>query len=248
MENIDVTPSLLLVYENQTLGQVVEEYLQRLGFRTALVADRLTADTKKALTDREYDFCLIHLAGEVGKTMDALRTVREIRDLPIFVTSIDIQNVDKQAVIDLYNQGADDVITQPLSTEIVALKIAATLRRAKKKEEPQKLFEIGSLTFDSELQTLSQSGTVILHLSGKESELLALLMSNQNQLVERGYILRKIWGVDNYFNGRSLSVYVNHLRHMLEVEPAVRILSIHGKGYKICIDDEVINISFREDI
>lgn len=247
MENTDVTPSLLLFYENPTLGQVVTEYLQRLGFSAALATDKLTADAKKALTDREYDLCLIHLTGDAEKSLGLLRAIREVRDVPVFLSTADIQAVDKQMVIDFYKAGADDVITQPLSTEIMALKIEAMLRRTSKKQVPQKLFEIGSLTFDSELQTLSQGGEMLQHLSGKEAELLSLLMENQNQLVERGYILRKIWGIDNYFNGRSLSVYVNHLRHMLEVEPAVKILSIHGKGYKICIDDEEINISFREE-
>ena len=157
-------------------------------------------------------------------------------------------DVEKTEVMEMYKAGADDVITQPISMEIMGLKILAILRRCNQQVQAQKLFTIGSLTFDSELQTLSQDGVLIHHLSGKESELLAILMSNCNQLVERGYILRKIWGMDNYFNGRSLSVYINHLRHMLEVEQSVKILSIHGKGYKICIDDEVINISFREDI
>lgn len=248
MEKTDVTHSLLLFYENPTLGQLVEEYLQRLGFKTCLAADKLTLDVKKSLTDREYDLCLIHLSGEVDKTAEILKEIREIRDVPVFVSTADVQNVDKQSVIELYKLGADDVITQPLSTEIMALKIEALLGRLGHQEAPQRLFEIGGLTFDSELQTLSLHGEVLQHLSGKESELLAVLMTNQNQLVERGYILRKIWGIDNYFNGRSLSVYVNHLRHMLEPEPSVKILSIHGKGYKLCIDDEVINISFREDI
>lgn len=247
MENTADSPSLLLFYENPTLGQVVDEYFQKLGFRTVLLSDRLTMDSKKALTDREFDLCLIHIAGEAEKTLCLVRELRELRDLPVFVSSADVQGVDKQTVIEFYKAGADDVITQPLSTEIMALKIEAMLRRTSQKHVPQKLFEIASLTFDSELQTLSQKGCEPLHLSGKEAELLALLLQNLNQLVERGYILRKIWGVDNYFNGRSLSVYVNHLRHMLEVEPAVRIISIHGKGYKLCLDDEVINISFREE-
>lgn len=247
MENSSSTPTLLLLYENETLGQVVCEYLQRLGFSSTLSTDHLSAEAKKSLTDREYDLCLIHLTGEAAKTLTLLREVREVRDVPVYVCTNDVQNIDKQVIIDLYKNGADDVILQPLSTEILALKIEAILRRTKNKEVPQKLFEIGGLTFDSELQTLSQGSQLLQHLSGKESELLAILMANQNQLVERGYILRKVWGIDNYFNGRSLSVYVNHLRHMLEMEPAVRILSIHGKGYKLCIDDEVIQISFRED-
>jgi len=247
MENTTESPALLLLYENATLGQVVTEYLQRLGFSAVLSTEGLRPEVKKSLTDREYDLCLIHLAGEAQKTLQLLKEIREVRDVPAYLCVNDLQNIDKQMVIDMYKAGADDVITQPLSTEILALKIEAMLRRTTRKEAPKTLFEVGALTFDSELQTLSQGNVVLQHLSGKESELLEVLMQNVNQLVERGYILRKIWGIDNYFNGRSLSVYVNHLRHMLEDEPSVKILSIHGKGYKLCIDDEVINISFVED-
>lgn len=242
------SPSLLLIYENQTLGQVVSEYMQRLGFTTQLAGPAISHEVRKSLTDRTYDMCLVHLSGIAQKTIDIIRDIRELRDLPLFAFTSDLDEVEKNMLIDMYKCGADDVISQPISMEVLALKIEAIIRRTKNQALPQKLFTIGSLTFDSELQTLSQDGVLRFHLSGKESELLAMLMSNCNQLVERGYILRKVWGMDNYFNGRSLSVYVNHLRHMLEDEPSVKIISIHGKGYKICIDDEVINISFREDI
>lgn len=242
------TPSLLLIYENETLGQIILEYMQRLGFKAQLADPNLSTEIKKSVIDREFDLCLMHLQGRTEQVIDVIHALRELRDIPLFVSTSDMKEVEKTAVLEIYKAGADDVITQPISMEIMAMKISAMLRRCNQQVLPQKLFEIGSLTFDSELQTLSQDGVLVHHLSGKESELLAILMNNCNQLVERGYILRKIWGMDNYFNGRSLSVYINHLRHMLEIEPSVKILSIHGKGYKICIDDEVIHISFREDI
>ena len=242
------TPSLLLIYENATLGQIILEYMQRLGFKAQLADPNLSTEVKKSVIDREFDLCLMHLQGFTNQVIDVIHSLRELRDIPLFVSASDMTDIEKTEVMEMYKAGADDVITQPISMEIMGLKILAILRRCNQQVQAQKLFTIGSLTFDSELQTLSQDGVLIHHLSGKESELLAILMNNCNQLVERGYILRKIWGMDNYFNGRSLSVYINHLRHMLEVEQSVKILSIHGKGYKICIDDEVINISFREDI
>lgn len=248
METVRSNATLLLLYGNQNLGQVVNEYLQSLGFKTVLGNERLTAENRKGLADRQFDLCLMHLSPDNDRSLSLVKEIRELRDVPIFVCTPEQNGFHKSEVMSLYEVGADDVIVQALSTEVLAMKITALLRRLTTEETKQRLFEICSYTFDSELQTLSQNGQVVQRLSGKESELLEVMIRNLNQLVERGFILRTIWGMDNYFNGRSLSVYVNHLRHIFENEPAVKFLSIHGKGYKMCIDDEVIDISFREDI
>lgn len=247
MEN-NLTPTLLLLYGNNTFGQVVGEYLQKLGFNTVIGNDHLTAEHRRGIADRQFELCLMHLTPENDRSIELIHEIREIRDIPVFVCAPEPDNFNKQEVMAYYEAGADDVIVHTLSTEVLAMKIKALLRRSIVKKEKRRYYEVGSFTFDVELQTLTRNGSVQNRLSGKESELLEALVSRQNQLVERGYILRTIWGIDNYFNGRSLSVYVNHLRHLLADDPAIRIISIHGKGYKICIDDEVINISFREDI
>ena len=76
------------------------------------------------------------------------------------------------------------------------------------------------------------------HLSSRENELLLMLCQNMNNLVERNRILMSLWGTDTYFNSRSLSVYVNHLRNYLGEDSPVRIMSVHGKGYKLVVMNE----------
>jgi DNA-binding response OmpR family regulator len=79
--------------------------------------------------------------------------------------------------------------------------------------------------------------TVIRHvkLTTKESDLLKLLCQNANKILERNYALKSIWIDDNYFNARSMDVYITKLRKHLKDEPTVEIINVHGKGYKLIV-------------
>ena len=100
-------------------------------------------------------------------------------------------------------------------------------------ESEQTEWQLGELAFDSVRQQLGD-----LHLSSRENDLLKMLCQNMGQLVDRNRILMSIWGADTYFNARSLSVYINHLRKYLGEGSPIRIMSVHGKGYKLVSMDK----------
>ena len=97
---------------------------------------------------------------------------------------------------------------------------------------------MGQFTFDTQKQLLS-IGEKSTKLTTKESELLALLCAHANDILERNYALKTIWIDDNYFNARSMDVYITKLRKHLKADPSIEIINIHGKGYKIIIPDEI---------
>ena len=132
--------------------------------------------------------------------------------------------------------GADDYITKPFSMEELLLRIEAVLRRSTglKPEDEQEIFKIGKLTFNSKKQTLFD-GEEEQKLTTKESELLKLLCLNVNKVLERNYALKNIWADDNYFNARSMDVYITKLRKHLKKDPSVEIINVHGKGYKLIL-------------
>jgi DNA-binding response OmpR family regulator len=99
-------------------------------------------------------------------------------------------------------------------------------------ESEQTTWQLGQLEYDSVRQLLGTQ-----HLSSRENDLLKMLCVSMNSVVDRNRILMSIWGADTYFNARSLSVYINHLRKYLGEETPVRIMSVHGKGYKLVIMD-----------
>ena len=168
---------------------------------------------------------------------DGFTLAKEIRqinsEIPIiFLTAKNM----KEDVLEGFKLGADDYMSKPFSMEELLLRIEAVLRRSTglKPEDEQEIFKIGKLTFNSKKQTLFD-GEEEQKLTTKESELLKLLCQNVNKVLERNYALKNIWADDNYFNARSMDVYITKLRKHLKKDPSVEIINVHGKGYKLIL-------------
>ncbi len=124
-------------------------------------------------------------------------------------------------------------ITKPFSMEELVFRIEAILRRVKgKKGKEITMYKIGKFTFDTQKQVLLIDDKVT-KLTTKESELLSLLCAHVNEILERNFALKTIWIDDNYFNARSMDVYITKLRKHLKDDPSIEIINIHGKGYKL---------------
>lgn len=222
--------SLLLAFGDQSFGALYCEYLEHLGLKTKLVQEIEKEDGTLPIVDQQ-DAIIMCFSSNV-QNISSVRQLREYSRIPVFVI---LAEDNKEDIITCYESGADDVSIKPISPEILACKIKVLLKRLESENKPQMFFEWGAVTFDAEQQLLTQGDTV-LKLSGKETEVLQLLAANANQTIEKGHLLRKVWKADNYFNGRSLSVYINHLRNILKDVEGVKILSIHGKGYKLVVE------------
>ena len=142
----------------------------------------------------------------------------------------------KEDVLEGFSIGADDYMTKPFSMEELLFRIEAILRRTKGggAKNKQTEFQIGTYFFDSNKQLLVH-GEENHKLTTKESDLLKLLCCNANNVLERNYALKSIWFDDNYFNARSMDVYITKLRKYLKEDASVEILNIHGKGYKLIL-------------
>ena len=70
-------------------------------------------------------------------------------------------------------------------------------------------------------------------LTTREAQLLKLLCINSNEVLDRNFALKTIWNDDNYFNGRSMDVYITKLRKFLKEDPRIEIVNVHGKGFKL---------------
>ena len=169
--------------------------------------------------------------------MDGFTLAEEIRDInpdvPLFFLSAKTMKDD---IIQGYKLGADDYITKPFDSEVLLMKIRAILKRNEElhKEEANAEYDLGSYHFNPRLRELSVSGRVQT-LSPKENELLKMLCEYKNDLLPREAALKKIWGSDTYFNGRSMDVYIAKLRKYLKDDSKIEIVNIHGNGFRLVV-------------
>jgi len=223
---------ILLCEDDENLGMLLREYLQAKGYSAELFPDGEAG--YKAFLKNKYDLCVFDVMMPKKDGFTLAKEVRQINsEIPIiFLTAKNM----KEDVLEGFKLGADDYMSKPFSMEELLLRIEAVLRRSTglKPEDEQEVFKIGKLTFNSKKQTLFD-GEEEQKLTTKESELLKLLCMNVNKVLERNYALKNIWADDNYFNARSMDVYITKLRKHLKKDPSVEIINVHGKGYKLIL-------------
>ncbi|MFH2141739.1 MAG: response regulator transcription factor [Bacteroidota bacterium] len=228
MKNI----KLLLAEDDQNLGMLLKEYLFARGINTDLFSDGEKA--LHAFRKNPYDICILDVMMPFKDGFSLARDIRLLNsDIPIiFLTAKSL----KEDVFEGFKAGADDYITKPFSMEELLLRIEAVLRRAKKEnlDSDQIVYTLGKFTFDSRKQLLKIENKII-KLTTKESELLKLLANNANKILDRNQTLKAVWSDDSYYNARSMDVYITKLRKKLQEDPAVEIINIHGKGFKLII-------------
>ncbi|MCM1153222.1 MAG: response regulator transcription factor [Muribaculum sp.] len=220
---------ILLCEDDENLGLLLKEFLQAKGYNCELYNDGDKG--YKAFLKGQYDLCVLDV---MMPKKDGFTLAQEIRNLngevPIIFLTAKSLNEDK---LEGFNIGADDYITKPFSMEELVLRISAIMRRViGKKNKEVSLYQIGKYTFDTNKQVLVADGKV-KKLTTKESELLRLLCSHANDILERNFALKSIWVDDNYFNARSMDVYITKLRKLLKEDPNIEIINVHGKGYKL---------------
>lgn len=230
---MDEKLKILLCEDDENLGMLLREYLQAKGFTTELCADGELG--YKAFLKTKFDICVLDV---MMPKKDGFTLAKEIRnsnqDIPIiFLTAKTL----KEDILEGFKIGADDYITKPFSMEELVFRIEAIIRRTKgKKNKESTVYRIGKFTFDTQKQLLCL-GDEQRKLTTKENELLALLCSHANEILQRDFALKTIWIDDNYFNARSMDVYITKLRKHLKDDPTIEIINIHGKGYKLIAAD-----------
>jgi two-component system OmpR family response regulator len=179
-----------------------------------------------------FDLCILDI---MMPEMDGLALAKAVRSLdpaiPIIFLTAKNQEDD---IIEGFKTGADDYITKPFNMEELLYRIEAIFRRTTSpvNVKGEELNRIGEYIFDNRRQLLTFREQQI-SLTTKESELLDLLFRHKNEVLERNYALKSIWIDDNYFNARSMDVYITRLRKYLKKDPGVKILNIHGRGYRL---------------
>ncbi|MDZ4664086.1 MAG: response regulator transcription factor [Bacteroidota bacterium] len=233
MENVKT--KILLVEDDPSLGPLLQEYLDAKGFETKLAEDGQKGS--EFFFKGTYDLLLLDVMMPIKDGLSLAKDIRlSDKHTPIiFLTAKSM----KEDTIEGFNAGADDYITKPFSMEELLARVNAVLRRSSKSrstDSDEVNFKVGNYNFNSEKQLL-QIGVNEQKLTTKESQLLRLLCVHKNDVLDRSFALKSIWQDDNYFNGRSMDVYIAKLRKYLRDDSKVEIINIHGKGFKLLVNN-----------
>ncbi len=245
---------IMLVEDSSNLRYVLRDYFEILDYEVIDFGD--TESALKAFNSGQFDICLLDV---MMPEKDGFTLMQEIRkldpDVPvIFLTA----KSSKEDRIKGFKLGCDDYITKPFSTEELALRIEAILRRTKRNRKETKtlyeerIYKFGDFIFNYSAMQLIHP-TITRTLTRKEAELLKLLCEHQNKLLPRGVILKEIWGDEDYSVGRSMDVFLTKLRSYINIEkinkehlnpnggrrekykpgyePKVEICNVHGTGF-----------------
>jgi DNA-binding response OmpR family regulator len=223
---------ILLCEDDSNLGLVLKNFLELNDYDVTLERDgRLGLG---AFQREKFDLCLLDV---MMPNVDGFTLAEEIRDIdpdvPLFFLSA---KTLKEDILQGYRLGADDYITKPFDSDVLMHKIKAIIKR---NEEDHKVtdnleFELGAYHFNPKLRELKVKDATQV-LSPKENELLKMLAEHKNDLLTREKALKKIWGSDTYFNGRSMDVYIAKLRKYLKEDSTIEIVNIHGNGFRLVV-------------
>jgi len=222
---------ILFVEDEQSLGMIVKESLEIRGFEVRYCQDGKAG--LRAFKEFHPDVCLLDIMMPIKDGYTLAKDIRKIdQQVPIIFLTARSQSSD---VVKGFELGANDYIKKPFSMEELIVRVKARLSESRGMSDldsDQTSFVVGTYNFEYNRQTLEINGEV-RKLTHREAEILRLLCLSKNKVLERSQVLDKVWGDDNFFNARSMDVFITKLRKYLVKDPNVEILNVRGIGYKL---------------
>ncbi len=218
---------IVLAEDEIALGSIIKESLESRNFEVLLAYDGVEA--LKLYRSETPDLLVFDV---MMPKKDGFTLAREIRvsdkNTPIIFLTAKSQTKD---VVEGFKYGGNDYLKKPFSMEELIVRINALLERTQLSKLNQ-FISLGNYEFNHIKQELNHKG-VITKLTHREAELLFHLAEKRNEVLDRSIILKKIWGEDDFFNARSMDVFISKLRKKLSSDPGIEILNVRGFGYKL---------------
>lgn len=220
--------SILLVEDDGNLGYILKEYLNMHDFKVMWVKNG--EEGLEAFKKGRFDLCILDV---MMPKMDGFTLAETLKgmdpNLPLVFLTAKSLKIDK---LKGFKMGADDYIVKPVDEEELIARINAIIKRSvfnSFKNTPAE-FQIGSYLFSFSNQTLERNG-IKQTITTKEAEILRQLCLHKGQLLDRQSTLKQLWGETDYFNRRSMDVFISKLRKYLSEDPTIKITNVHGKGF-----------------
>jgi len=226
---------ILLVEDDPNFGRILKDYLTINNYDVTLAVNGIEGFEK--YNKSVFDLCILDIMMPFKDGLTLAKEIREVNEtIPvIFLTAKNL----KDDVLKGYKIGADDYLTKPFDSEILLAKIKSILNRKPSVNIDEKdvfEFDFGEFSFNSKLRILTHKEGNTFKLSPKENQLLKMLVISFDDLLPRDIALNKIWRDANYFTSRSMDVYIAKLRKYLEKDSSLKIINVHGEGFRLMKD------------
>ncbi len=222
---------ILLAEDDVNLGFVIRDNLEQHGFSVDLCKNG--HDALSRFQSAAYHICILDVMMPKMDGFELATRIRENNDqVPILFLTAKTLKEDR---LRGFLVGGDDYITKPFGIEELICRIRVFLKRSGAPQSaPQQKLKIGAFLFDYK-NLLLETATQHVRLTQMEADILLFLYQRKQEIVKRTEILNAIWGNDDYFNGRSLDVFISRLRKLLASDPAISISNVHGVGFRLKI-------------
>jgi two-component system KDP operon response regulator KdpE len=228
----EIAPLALLVEDEPQIRRFVRAALEEEGWQV-----HESATVRRGLIDagtRTPDLVILDLGLPDGDGIDFIHEVRTWSGVPVIVLSARTAEADKIAALDA---GADDYLTKPFGVGELQARVRATLRRRRQPDAADAgLVRFGDVTVDLKDRRVTRNGASV-RLTPTEFKLLAVLAASAGRLLTNPQLLRAVWGPSHLEDGHYLRIYMGHLRHKLEDDPAQPryLLTETGVGYRLVV-------------
>ncbi len=219
---------VLLAEDEVSLGTIIQESLESRDFSVTLCTD---GQKTWELYRREKPDVLV--LDVMMPKKDGFSLAAEIRKIDPYTPLIFLTSKSQtEDVVKGFGLGANDYIRKPFSMEELIVRIKAQLDRMKLRQSQSDWISLGKYDFHP-TRHLLRIDDAEYPLTSREAQLLKILLENVNEITDRSLILNQIWGSDDFFNARSMDVFITKLRKKLQQDPAIQILNIRGFGFKL---------------
>ncbi len=220
--------SIILAEDELALGTIIQESLESRDFRVSLCEDGQKA--WEAYNREKPDILVLDV---MMPKKDGFTLATEIRKTDPYTPIIFLTSKSQtEDVVKGFGLGANDYVRKPFSMEELIVRIKAHLDRLRTRQAQSDWIVLGKYEFHPTRQVL-KFGDAESPLTARESQLLQMLLENANDITDRTQILNHIWGSDDFFNARSMDVFITKLRKKLQDDPAIQILNVRGYGFKL---------------
>ena len=221
-------PTILLAEDEPALGQIIKESIETRNFKVLLCENGEKAfEVYKTYTP---DILVLDVMMPKKDGFTLAKEIRAIDDtVPIMFLTAKSQTQD---VLEGFSIGGNDYLKKPFSIEELIVRINNLLNRTQL-QKTANILSIGQYTFNFPKQTLQYNNQDAVQLTHREAHLLFHLIKHKNEVLDRTLILNKLWGNDDFFNARSMDVFITKLRKKLSNDDSIQILNVRGFGYKL---------------